>query len=58
MLMRLIFWKERTYSTIQKNADVLVAAGKNIGLEVNADKSKHHGHVSRSACRTNSQYED
>jgi hypothetical protein len=36
---------------IKKNAEGLVAASKVTGLEV-------HGHVSRSECRTISQYKD
>ena len=42
------------------NAEALVAATKEIGLEVNAHKTKYvvHDRVSRSERRTNSQYED
>jgi hypothetical protein len=45
--------------TIKENAEDLVVASKEIGLEVNADKSKYvHDHVSRSECRIKSQYKD
>jgi hypothetical protein len=45
--------------TVKKNAEALVAATKENGLEVNAHKTKYvHDRVSRSECRTNSQYED
>ena len=45
--------------TLNENAETLVVATREIGLEVNADKTKYvHGHVSRSECRTNSQCED
>jgi hypothetical protein len=41
------------------NAKALVVAAKEIGLEANADKTKYMvPHVTRSECRTNSQYED
>jgi UDP-2,3-diacylglucosamine pyrophosphatase LpxH len=45
--------------TVKENAEALVVATKEIGLEVNADKTKYmvHGHLSRSACRKKSQYE-
>jgi hypothetical protein len=43
--------------TIKENAEALVVASKEIGLEVNADKTVH-GHVSRSECRAMSEYED
>ena len=43
--------------TVKKNAEALVAATKEIGLEVNAHKNKYD-RVSRSERRTNSQYED
>jgi len=42
--------------TIKENAEALVMASKEIGLEVNADKTVH-GNVSRSECRMKSQYE-
>ena len=46
-------------NTLKENAEALVAATREIGLEVNADKTKYvHCHVSRSECRTNSQCED
>jgi hypothetical protein len=41
--------------TIKKNTKALTAANTETGLEVNADKTLH-GHVSRSECRTQSQY--
>ena len=44
--------------TLKENAEALVAATREIGLEVSADKTKVHGHVSRSECWTNSQCED
>ena len=44
--------------TLKENAETLVAATREIGLEVSADKTKVHGHVSRSECRTKSQCED
>jgi hypothetical protein len=38
--------------TIRKNTDALLIASKEIGLEVNAEKTKYvYGHVSRSECR-------
>jgi hypothetical protein len=40
--------------TIKENAKALVMASKEIGLEVNADKTKYMA----SACRMKSQYED
>ena len=43
--------------TIKENAEALVVASKEIGLEVNGGKTKLNGHVSRSECRTKSQYE-
>ena len=43
--------------TVKKNAESLVAATKEIGLEVNAHKTKYMT-VSRLERRTNSQYED
>jgi len=39
MPMMLLYW-EKGY-TIKKNAEVLVAATKETGLEVNADKTKY-----------------
>ena len=44
--------------TLKENAETLVAATRETGLEVNADKTKVHGCVSRSECSTNSQCED
>jgi len=54
MLMMLIYWAEGY--TIKKNAEALVAASEEIGLEVNAHKV--HDCVSRSERRTNPQCED
>jgi len=42
--------------TIKENTDALVVATKEIGLEVNADKTKCH--ISSSECGTKSQYKD
>jgi hypothetical protein len=39
--------------TIKKNAEALIVASKETGLEVNADKTKY-----RSECRKRSQYTD
>jgi hypothetical protein len=44
--------------TLKENAEPLVVAGKETGLDVNADKTKVHGHVSRSDCMIKSQYKD
>ena len=44
--------------TMQKNTEALVVASKDIGLEVNADRTKCMVIVSRSECRTKSQYGD
>ena len=44
--------------TIKEKADALVVASNEIGVEVNADLNYVHGHVSRSECRTKSQYKD
>ena len=43
--------------TIKEKAEALVVASKEIGLEVNVDKTKYMV-VSRLECRTKSQYED
>ena len=43
--------------TVKENAEALLVAGKETGLEENTDKIKH-SHVSRSECRTKSQYKD
>jgi len=51
MLMMLVYW-EKAY-TIRKNANVLVVASKEVGLEVIAHNT---GHVSRSVCRTKPEY--
>ena len=42
--------------TVKENAEALVVASKEIGLEVNADIL--HGHILRSECSMKSQYED
>jgi len=42
---------------VKENAEALAVATKEIGLKVNADKTKYMI-VSRSECRTKSQYED
>jgi len=42
---------------MKENAEALKVASKETELEGNADKTVH-GHVSRSECRTKSQYED
>jgi len=47
---------EGSIHMLKENAEALVAATREIGLEVSADKV--HGHVWRSECRTNSQCED
>ena len=44
--------------TVKENAEALVVATKEIGLEVNADKNEVHGYVSGSECRAGSQCED
>ena len=45
--------------TVKENAEALLVATKEIGLEVNADKTKYvHGYVSGSECRAGSQCED
>jgi len=43
--------------TLKENTVALVAATREIGLEVSADKTKYMV-MSRSECRTNSQCED
>jgi hypothetical protein len=45
--------------TVKENAEALLVATREIGLEVNADKTKYvHGYVSGSECRAGSQCED
>jgi len=39
MPMMLIYWEEAY--TVKENAEALIAASKEIGLEVNADKTKY-----------------
>ena len=41
--------------TVKENAEALVVANKEFGLEVNADKTKF---MVRSECRMKSQYKD
>jgi len=48
----------RSIHTVKKKAEAIVVASKEFGLEVNAEKTYVHGHVSRSECRTISQYKD
>jgi len=48
----------RSVHTMKKNIEALVVVSKDIQLEVNADKTKVQGHVSRSECRTKSQHKD
>jgi hypothetical protein len=49
---------EGSVETVKENAEALVFATKENGLEVNADKNYVHGYGSRSECRMQSQYED
>jgi hypothetical protein len=44
--------------TIKENTEGLLVASKEIGLEVNADKTKYMVMSLISDCRTKSQYED
>jgi hypothetical protein len=46
--------------TVKETAEALVVAAKEIGLKLNADKTKYyvHGYISRSEFRAKSQYED
>ena len=44
--------------TMQKNTEALVATSKDIGLEVNVDRTECMVMVSRSECRTKLQYGD
>jgi len=44
--------------TVKEQAEALVVASKEIGLEINADKTKYMCRVSRSECRTKSQHEN
>ena len=43
--------------TIKENAEALIVASKETGLEVNADKSRYNDHVSRTEYRRKSRYE-
>jgi len=47
----------RNIHTVKENAEDLAVATKEIGVRVNADKSKH-SHVSRSECGMEPQYEE
>ena len=41
------------------SSEALVVVTKDIGLEVNADKTKYvHDYISRSECRTKAQYKE
>ena len=40
MLLMIIYWEEAKH-TVKENAEALVVAAKEIGLEVNADKTKY-----------------
>ena len=42
----------------QRNKEAFLVASKYTALKVNATKTKYMFHVSRSACRTKSQYKD
>jgi hypothetical protein len=55
-MLVLIYWVESVHG-VEENAEASVVASKEIGLEVNDDKTIP-GHVSRSECRTKSQYKD
>jgi len=44
--------------TLKENAEALVAATRETGLEVSADKTKYMVISRKSECRTNSQCED
>jgi hypothetical protein len=49
----------RSVHTVRENAEALVVATKEIGLEVNTNKTKYvHGYVSGSECRAGSRRED
>ena len=47
----------RNVHIVKENAEALVVATKEIGLRVNADRSKY-SHVLRSECRKEPHYED
>jgi len=47
-----------TVNTVKENAEALIVNIKEIGLEVNADKTKYMVYVSKSDCRKKSQYEN
>jgi hypothetical protein len=57
MLIMLIYLLDGSIHTIKKNTDALVVASKEIGLELNAHVTKDM-FMSRSECRTKSQYKD
>jgi len=48
---------EGSIHTIKKNTEAVVVASKEIGQEVNADKSKYFA-MSWSECRLKAQYKD
>ena len=48
---------EGSIQTVKENAEALVVATTEIGLEVNADKTKYMVNVSRTDGRTKSHYE-
>ena len=48
----------RSVHSVKKNTEASIVASKEIGLEVNAKKNYVHGHVSRSKCKTKSQYKN
>jgi len=49
---------EGSIHTVLGKAEALVFASNETGLEVNVDKTKYIGHVSRSECRMKSQYKN
>ena len=56
--IRLKYVRIRFTHTVKKNAETLVAAAKEIGPEVNADKTKYMVVSRDQRCRTKSQCED
>ena len=48
----------RSVHTMKKNIEALVVVSTDIQLEVSADKTTVHGHVSRSECSTMTQHKD
>jgi hypothetical protein len=53
----MLIYLEEAYITIKENTKTLLVASKETGLEVNPEKTKYMV-VSRSECRTKSQYKD